>query len=196
MTQPSPQTRGFLFADLRGYSRFTEEHGDQAAGQLIRRYRDLVHEQIATFHGAEIRTEGDSFYVVFSSVSEAVRAGLAIRDAAAEASAASGAHPIRVGIGVHAGETQDGADGIVSSAVNIAARVCAVAEPGEVLVTDTVRALTRTFLPFAFVPRGSRRLKGIAEPVRLFAVQAPTTTTRAPFNDVSSRGVRWQQPSC
>jgi class 3 adenylate cyclase len=175
MTSASPgnaQTRGFLFADLRGYSRFTEEHGDQAAGELIHRYRELVREQIAAFQGAEIRTEGDSFYVVFDSVSPAVRAGLAIRDAAAEASAAEPDAPIRVGIGIHAGEVEDGADGIVSSAVNIAARVCSVAEPGEVLVTDTVRSLTRSFLPISFTARGKRKLKGIAEPVQVFAVSS------------------------
>jgi class 3 adenylate cyclase len=165
-----PHTRGFLFADLRGYSAYTEAHGDEAATNLIHRYRALVRSAIAGYDGAEIRTEGDSFYVVFVSVSQAVRAGLAIRDAAARASSESGAPPIRVGIGIHAGEVEDGAEGIVSSAVNIAARVCAIARAGEVLVTDTVRSLTRTLLPIAFEPRGRRRLKGITEPVPLYAV--------------------------
>ena len=183
---PAPQTRGFLFADLRGYSKFTDEHGDAAAADLIGRYRELVRSEIATFHGAEIRTEGDSFYVVFSSVSEAVQAGVAIRDAAGTASAGPGATPIHVGIGIHAGESTDGSQGIISAAVNIAARVCGVAEPGEVLVTDTVRSLTRSFLPIGFTARGRRRLKGIAEPIALFAVspsaseQRPAARTRGP----------------
>ena len=167
VTSPGPQTRGFLFADLRGYSAFTERHGDQAAAELLGRYRELVRREIAAFHGAEIRTEGDSFYVVFDSVSEAVQAAVAIRDAAATD---AGPHPIRVGIGIHAGETTDGEQGIVSSAVNVAARVCSQAEAGEVLVTDTVRSLTRTYMPVAFVARGNRRLKGISEPMRLFRV--------------------------
>ena len=144
MTSSGPQTRGFLFADLRGYSAFTEQHGDHASAELLGRYRELVRREIAAFHGAEIRTEGDSFYVVFDSVSEAVQAGVAIRDGT---TADPGPHPIRVGIGIHAGETTDGEQGIVSSAVNVAARVCAQAEAGEVLVTETVRSLTRTFLP-------------------------------------------------
>jgi class 3 adenylate cyclase len=153
VTSATPQTRGYLFADLRGYSRFTEEHGDHAAAELIRRYRDLLRAEIAAFHGAEIRTEGDSFYVVFGSVSEAVQAGIAIRDRAAQSSADATEAPINVGIGIHAGEATDGDLGIVSSAVNIAARLCAVAEPGEVLVTDTVRSLTRGFLAVEFSPR-------------------------------------------
>ncbi|HEX7225673.1 MAG TPA: adenylate/guanylate cyclase domain-containing protein, partial [Candidatus Limnocylindria bacterium] len=76
------------------------------------------------------------------------------------------------GVGIHAGEAEDSDEGIVSSAVNIAARICAVAPAGEILVSETVRALTRSYLrDVRFVPRGQRRLKGISEPVRLYAVE-------------------------
>ncbi len=80
MTEPSlgPLTRGFLFADLRDYTAFAETHGDRAAADLLDRYRSLVREVVAASAGAEIRTEGDSFYVVFPSASTAVAAGLAI----------------------------------------------------------------------------------------------------------------------
>ena len=167
----SPQTRGFLFADLRDYTRFAEEHGDAAAADILRRYRLIVREVIARHDGAEIRTEGDGFYVVFRSVSMAVQAGLAILEGAAEASV--DAAPIRPGIGINAGETADTEEGIVSTAVNVAARVCALAPPGELLVTDTVRALTRTYLDVRFLPRGAKRLKNIAEPIELFRVVPP-----------------------
>ena len=143
------QTRGFLFADLRDYSRFTERFGDDAAAKLLARYRAVVRDAIARFEGAEIRTEGDSFYVVFTSVGSAVRAGLAILDDAGAADGPADAAPIRVGIGIHAGETVDTDEGIVSSAVNIAARVCSAAGPGQLLVTETVRGLTRAICPFA-----------------------------------------------
>ena len=172
-------TRGFLFADLRGYSAFTELHGDQAARELLASYRQSVRGVIGTFDGAEIRTEGDSFYVVFDSVSQAVRAGLAILAAVDEPSAEAAAHPVLVGIGIHAGEAEDSAEGIVSSAVNVAARICAQAEPGELLVSDTVRALTRSYLEVSFLPRGRRRLKGIAEPVALYGVVAGRTAGNA-----------------
>jgi class 3 adenylate cyclase len=175
MTNPrKPSTRGFLFADLRGYTAFVEAHGDGAARELLQRYRTLVRREIAAFDGSEIRTEGDSFYVVFEAVADAVKAGLAIRDAATE----PGEDPIRVGVGIHAGEVTDGDEGIVSSAVNIAARLCAVAGPGEVLVTDTVRALIRTATDVQFAPRGRRHLKGIAEPVALFAAGDRATRHR------------------
>jgi class 3 adenylate cyclase len=170
MTVGPSRTNGFLFADLRDYTRYVELHGDQAAAALLGAYRSMVRGAVATFGGAEIKTEGDSFYVVFPSASSAVQCGLAILDAAAESARGDGP-PIRVGIGVHAGETVETSEGYVGSAVNVAARVCSQARPGELLVTDTVRALTRTFLPVSFVDRRTRRLKGIAEPMVLYRVQ-------------------------
>ena len=172
------QTRGFLFSDLRGYSAFTERHGDHAARELLTRYRRIVREAIASFGGAEIRTEGDSFYVVFDSVSAAVESALAIQAALTEP---PDGEPIWAGIGVHAGDVEDDAEhGIVSSAVNIAARICAQAEPGEVLVSETVRLLTRTYLQVGFRRRGRRKLKGISEPVVVHRVEAAGTMQTSP----------------
>jgi class 3 adenylate cyclase len=170
MSVPSSRTNGFLFADLRDYTRYVESHGDRAAAALLEAYRSLVRAAVPEHGGAEIKTEGDSFYVVFPSASSAVQCGLAILTSAAESRAAGGA-PIEVGIGIHAGETVETPEGYVGSAVNVAARVCSEARAGELLVTDTVRALTRTFLPVQFVDRRSRRLKGIAEAMVLYRVE-------------------------
>ena len=164
---PKP-TRGFLFADLRDYTRFLETNGADAAAELLSRYRDLVRHAVSRFDGSEIKTEGDSFYVVFPSVSSAVECGLAIVSGAEDAGT-GGATAIRVGVGVHAGETVETAEGYVGGAVNIAARICAQARAGEVLVSDTVRALTQTVLPVVFEPRGRRQLKGVAESIALYA---------------------------
>jgi class 3 adenylate cyclase len=170
-------THGFLFADLRDYTGYVEARGNRAGAALLARYRALVREAVASFHGAEIRTEGDSFYVVFGSVSAAVRCGLAILTAAA--ATATEPDPIRVGVGVHAGETVETAEGLVGSAVNVAARLCAEAKAGELVVSDTVRALTRTSLDVAFEPLGLRRLKGVPEPVACYRVLAPGAAVRA-----------------
>jgi serine/threonine-protein kinase len=161
-------TRGFLFSDLRGYTAFVESHGDAAASALLDVYRRMMRDTIARHGGAEIKTEGDSFYVVFPSASSAVICGLSVVAAAAAHSQADPQHPIRVGIGVNAGEAVAAAEGYVGSAVNIAARVCAQAKAGEVLVTETVRGLTRTSGRLNFTPVGRRTLKGIAEPMPLF----------------------------
>ena len=180
-------TRGFLFADLRGYTAFVEARGDSAAADLLDVYRRLVRDVVRRFGGAEIKTEGDSFYVVVPSASDAVRCGIAIVAAARQASIGQPDRPIQVGIGVHAGESTTTAEGFVGSAVNIAARVCAQAAAGEVLVTDTVRSLTRTSGGIAFAERRRKRLKGIAEPVTVYAASStdgqPTgvATTRLPW---------------
>lgn len=173
-------TRGFLFADLRDYTSYVDAHGDHAGAELLARYRALVRGAVAAAQGAEIKTEGDSFYVVFDSASAAVRCG---QEIIAAADAAPG-EPIRVGVGVHAGETVETSEGFVGSAVNIAARLCGQAKAGELVVSDTVRALTRTYLDVDFEPLGSRRLKGVNEQIALYRVvphgTAPVRARRAP----------------
>jgi ABC-type branched-subunit amino acid transport system substrate-binding protein/class 3 adenylate cyclase len=163
-------TRGFLFADLRDYTRYVEGHGAADAARLLERYRSTVREAVAAHDGAEIKTEGDSFYVVFPAVSAAVLCGLAIVDAAGSRGVDATVGPIPVGVGIHAGETIETPDGFVGSPVNIAARICSIARAGEVLVSATVRALTQTVLPVSFVSRGRHRLKGLTDPVEVFAV--------------------------
>lgn len=162
-------TRAFLFSDLREYTSFVEEHGAAPAADLLLRYRSLVRDAVSRFGGAEIKTEGDSFYVVFPAVSDAVKCGINIVEGARETGSA-GAEDIRVGVGIHAGETVETPDGPVGSAVNVAARICALARPGEVLVSDTVRVLTASILDVQFASRGRHRLKGVAEAVPLYAV--------------------------
>ncbi len=166
-------TRGFLFADLRGYTAFVDRHGAHRAAAMLDRYRALVRSAVAEFDGAEIRTEGDSFYVVFDGASAAIECGLAIVAAAANASEADGTLPVQVGIGIHAGETVETAEGFVGSAVNTAARICAQAGPNEVFVSGTVRTLTGGVVDASFVHIGRRRLKGLKEPIQLFRVVGP-----------------------
>jgi len=182
----APPIRGFLFADLRGYTQFVEKHGDAAASELLTNYRTLVRAAVAQFQGAEIRTEGDGFYVVFPSASSAIRCGMAILEEAARSTAAAGG-ALRVGIGIHAGETVDNGEGLVGSAVNIAARVCALAAAGELLVTETVRGLVRTSIPLAFEPRGRRHLKGIREPIALFAIRPAGAASPSRARRLASR---------
>lgn len=187
MTGQERRTRGFLFADLRGYTAFVESHGDDAAAGLISEYRRMVRRVVAEYRGAEIKTEGDSFYVVFESASSAVECGLELVDAATEWSRLEPERPIRVGVGIHAGDTVEVDDGYVGSAVNIAARVCSVAKPGEVAVSETVRGLIRTSLPVHFIPRGSPRLKGIATPLPLFAVKRGPAPSSPAWRQLASR---------
>jgi class 3 adenylate cyclase len=176
-------TRGFLFADLRGYTAYLGARGADEAASLLERYRRLVRTAVEAHDGAEIRTEGDSFYVVFPDASSAVACGLAIVAGAERARADDPEHPISVGVGVHAGETIETDEGYVGTAVNLAARLCAAAPAGAVLVSDTVRALTAGVAPVRYEPGGRRRFKGIGEPVATFraldmAAPSPAATHR------------------
>ncbi len=162
-------TRTFLFADLRGYTEFVERHGDAAAAALIGDYRRLVRGQVARSAGAEIKTEGDSFYLVFPSAGQALDCAVAIARQAEIHNAQVPERPIHVGIGVHAGEPIAHEGQFVGSAVNVAARLAQSAGPGEILVSDVVRGLLRTSgLP----PAAERviRMKGLAAPFRAFAI--------------------------
>ncbi|MDL2335332.1 MAG: adenylate/guanylate cyclase domain-containing protein [Chloroflexota bacterium] len=164
-------TRGFMFADLRGYTAYVEKHGPAVAANLLDRYRAVVRTAVAEHDGAEIKTEGDSFYVVFGSISEALSCALAVVDRSG-AQEAGPDGPIAVGIGIHAGETLETREGYVGQPVNVAARLCALAEAGDVLVSGTVRALALQMIEATFEPRGRRRLKGISEPIDVYAVRA------------------------
>jgi class 3 adenylate cyclase len=170
--EPEAEYRGFLFADLRGYTDYVDRAGDRAAADLLDAYRALVRAEVERHAGAEIRTEGDSFYVVFRSARRAVACALAIVAAAERDRAEHPDRPIRVGIGVNAGETTLRDEGYVGTAVNLAARVCAQAREGEVLVTSAVRDAIGGGSDLRFAARGTRRLKGIARSVELYSVQA------------------------
>ena len=178
--------RAFLFADLREYTAFVEREGDQAAAELITEYRALIRSRLPAYDGAELKTEGDSFYIVFPSPSKAIAFGADVFRAALDAAG----RRLKFGVGVHVGETVPLDGQFVGSAVNIAARIGALAADGELLVTDTVRGLVRTTAPFAFEDRGPMPLKGVAEPIRVFAVDwAPRSAAEvAPPRAVGAGG--------
>ena len=127
--------RGFLFSDLRGFTAFAEKYGNTSAAAKVSRFLDIARRAIAQHEGAEIKTEGDAIHAVFPSASGAVLCGLEIADAAAELNAEEPDRPLGMGVGVHAGEAIETAEGYIGRAVNIAARLCAAAKPGEVLVS-------------------------------------------------------------
>ena len=163
-------TLTFLFADLRGYTTYVEAHGDRAAAALIADYRRLVRTRVAASAGGEIKTEGDSFYVVFSTARAALDCAIAILRDAERDTAAHPDRPLAIGIGIHAGEPVAHDGQYVGSAVNIAARLGQVAGAGELLISETVRGLLRTSgLP----PMAAKRdlvLKGIPDAPTAYAV--------------------------
>jgi class 3 adenylate cyclase len=169
--------RGFLFSDIRGFTSFAERYGNPAAAAKVSRFLDIARTAIARHEGAEVKTEGDAIHAVFPSASGAVLCGLEIVEAAAQLSALEPDGWFDLGVGVHAGEAVETAEGYIGRAVNIAARLCAVARPGEVLVSSTVKGITQASIQVGFIPKGKRRLKGIHDPILVYAVTRDMTAS-------------------
>jgi class 3 adenylate cyclase len=169
--------RGFLFTDMRGFTSFAERYGNPAAAAKVGRFLDIARTAIARHEGAEVKTEGDAIHAVFPSASSAVLCGLEIVEAAAQVSALEPDGWFDLGVGVHAGEAVETAEGYIGRAVNIAARLCAIAKPGEVLVSSTVKGITQASIQVGFIPKGKRRLKGIHDQIVVYAVTRDMTAT-------------------
>src|SRR5579884_1110712 len=125
----------FLIADVRGYTHFTQDYGDEAAARLATRFADICRAGAEHWNGRLIELRGDEALVVFASVRQAVRAALDLQVRFAEASAAQPDLPLPVGIGVDVGEAIPVEEGYRGAALNRAARLCSQAGAGEVLVS-------------------------------------------------------------
>lgn len=180
--KPSTAARAFLFSDLRDYTSYVEAKGDAAAARLLREYRTLVRREVARHDGAEVKTEGDSFYVVFHSASSALECAVSILRAADAQNSRDPLMPLRIGVGLHAGETVEYDDQFVGSAVNIASRLAGKAQAMELIISDTLRGLVRTSQQLSMTDRGPLELKGVAEPIRAWSVEwrEPRTAAAPP----------------
>ena len=153
-----------LFTDIVGSTRRAAELGDDRWRELLAEHHVLVREQIRRFRGREVDTAGDGFLIAFDGAARAVQCAMAVRQ-----------HLRRIGLeirsGVHVGECEEIGGQLVGIAVHIGARVLGLAEPGEVLVSSTVRDLVAGS-GIEFDERGEHTLKGIAGPWRLYAARA------------------------
>jgi class 3 adenylate cyclase/ABC-type transport system substrate-binding protein len=181
------QLRTFLIADVRGYTRYTHEQGDEAAAELAGEFAHVVDGAISEHDGRLIELRGDEALVVFGSARKALQAALAIQAAVAERGLPRG-----VGIGLDAGEAVPVGKGYRGGALNMAARLCSLAGPGEVLASEAVVHLARAVPGVRYLQGRVERLKGIAQPVRVVEV-VPQESAVALLRSVTRRlrGRRW-----
>ena len=165
--QRTSGTATVMFTDVESSTDITTRLGDDAAASLLATHNSIVLDQVASFGGHDVRSTGDGFLVVFDSARAAVSCALAIqRELAARE------HPIRVRIGLNAGEVLQGDGELFGAAINLAARAMDRADGGEILTTDTVRQLVGTLPEASFRDRGRVALKGFDERQRLYEVRA------------------------
>ncbi len=160
----------FLIADIRGYTQFTQAHGDEAAARLTGLFAGVARDLVAEYDGEVIELRGDEVLAVFSSARAAVRAALALRDKGRQISTEDPTLPLRIGIGLDAGEAVPVEGGYRGSALNLAARLCSLAGPEEVFVSETIMGLARKIDAVAYRERGRVQLKGFSEPISVVQV--------------------------
>jgi class 3 adenylate cyclase len=161
--EPDRVLATILVTDIVGSTERAAELGDQAWKELLERHHSIVREQLRAFRGEEVDTAGDGFLATFDGPGRAIRAAVAIRNGLLESG-------IEVRCGLHTGECERVGGKVAGIAVHIAARVANSAEPGEIRVSDTVRALVAG-ASIEFSDRGAVSLRGVPEEQRLFAVE-------------------------
>jgi class 3 adenylate cyclase len=163
--EPPSGTAIILFADIVDSTALTERLGDTAFRDKARGLDEAMRAAIRANGGTAVegKTLGDGVLAVFTSAKQAIACAQACHDAA-------GAAGLSLHAGIHAGDVIREADNVYGGAVNIAARVAAASAAGETLVSGTVRELARTSAGVSFEDRGEQALKGIDDPVRVWAV--------------------------
>jgi class 3 adenylate cyclase len=151
-----------LFTDIVGSTDRATELGDRRWRELLDAHSSTVRRELERFRGREVDSAGDGVFALFDGPARAIRCASAIQEGVR-------ALGLEVRAGLHTGEVELAGDAVRGIAVHTGARVAALADPGEVLVSSTVRDLVAGS-GIDFEDRGEHELKGIAEPKRLFAV--------------------------
>jgi class 3 adenylate cyclase len=154
-----------LFTDIVGSTERAAELGDRDWRALLERHDAAVRRQLTLHRGREVKTMGDGFLATFDGPARAIRCACALQEEIQGLG-------IEVRAGIHTGEVELIGDDVGGMAVNIGARIGALADPGEVLVSSTVRELV-VGSGLEFEERGVEKLRGAPGEWRLFAIDSP-----------------------
>jgi len=161
-----------MFTDTVGFTASTQANEGRTL-ELLRQQADLLRPLIALHQGREIKSTGDGFLVEFDSALKAVQCAVNIQRRINDRNSEGGQAPIRIRIGVHLGDiVQNGAD-ILGDAVNIAARIEPLAEPGGICVSSAVYDQVRSKVADKFERLQPKALKGIEVPMDVYRVLFP-----------------------
>jgi class 3 adenylate cyclase len=170
-----------IAVDVAGYSRLMEADEEGTHERLKAHFRELVHPKITEHRGRIVKNTGDGFLAEFSSVVDAVRCAVELQYAMSDRNAGTDKDKrITFRVGVNLGDVIAEDDDIYGDRVNIAARLEALAEPGGICISRTVRDQIRDKLPYPFEDRGELSVKNIARPVRVYELR-PETVAALPM---------------
>ena len=158
-------TAVILFTDIVSSTELTERMGDAAFRDASRHLDAGLRTAIRDAGGAAVdgKLLGDGVLATFPSAAQAI-------DGARRCLALSAASELGLHIGLHAGDVIREEGNVFGGAVNIASRICGLSAPGEILVSDVVRGMARSSAGVVFEDRGESEMKGVGEPVRVYAV--------------------------
>ena len=167
--------RTILFTDVEGSTALTQRLGDERARELLREHERVVRDCLKAHGGSEVKTMGDGFMASFASATKALECAIAMQRTLAEGDRDVGAQhaapePIRVRIGLNAGEPIAEGGDLFGTAVIAAARIAAQAQGGEILASNVVRELVAG-KGFMFSGRGKTALRGFDDPVEVYEVR-------------------------
>lgn len=158
----------FMFADLRDFTSFTREHGDEAALRFVRRFFSLVRVRAVRCGGKEWKREGDQILFTFATAHDAVAAALSVQEGITSYNRVNPDTPIKAGIGLDAGEPVAAEGDYIGTTVNRTARITALAKPGQVLATEAICQFAHNAPSIRFRDLGLHKLKGFERPQRLY----------------------------
>ncbi|MGH7567044.1 MAG: adenylate/guanylate cyclase domain-containing protein, partial [Gemmatimonadota bacterium] len=168
------------FADVVGYTRLSEENEGEAV-RLVHGFQQVAREVVARHGGRVVKFLGDGALAEFPSTDMAVRSAEALIRAFAASAEAEGLASNELRVGIHVGDVVATEDGdLYGDGVNVASRIQAAGDSGEVWVSEDVRRQLRQRPEFRFESRGERELKGLKRPLAMHAVQVLDISTWAP----------------
>ncbi len=159
-----------LFTDMEGSTSLTQRLGDARAQEVLRVHNEIVREALKAHGGAEIKHTGDGIMASFTSTSRALDCATSIQRTFAQYNESNPTIPIRVRIGLNTGEPVAENQDLFGTVVQLAARICAHAEPSQILASMVVRELAAG-KGFMFVDRGAVALRGFEQPAQLYEVK-------------------------
>lgn len=176
-TQGANAFRTILFTDLEGSTRLLQEVGEPAYMVLLADHDLIIRRALVATRGREVKHTGDGIMASFDEVAKALECAVAIQDGFEARAAAGGTPELRVRIGMAAGEPVDHNDDLFGSTVNLASRICEVAEPGHILASEVVRALGSE-RGFSFDQGRELELSGFSGLTRVFELMRPRSGER------------------
>ncbi|MGA8302251.1 MAG: adenylate/guanylate cyclase domain-containing protein [Thermoplasmata archaeon] len=169
---PGRRLAAVMFTDTVGYTASTQTNEGRSLDQL-RQQAELLRPVVAIHQGREIKSTGDGFLVEFDSALKAVQCAINLQRRLYERNSEGGLTPIRIRIGVHLGDVVQNGSDILGDAVNIAARIEPLAEPGGVCVSGAIYDQVRTKVPDKFAKLPPQAMKGLQSPIDVYRVVLP-----------------------